>query len=190
MNEFLLIRPYLFQLFGNVVISNNYFSSKCNNTSLSLWRTFHFDYRLIGETFNVLIFTTLKTFRKTSCGFYLTIISIANIGQIITAVFIRTVNYGFSINLLQLPWICQMREFSVHYFALIAFTTLCLATIDQFVSFIRPQWSSLRLAHRHIAIICCIWFGHNIPFLIYCDISGGRCRNLNVTFYNYVNYFV
>lgn len=47
---------------------------------------------IISELFNILIFTTLKTFRKTSCGFYLIVLSIANFGQITVAVLIRTLN--------------------------------------------------------------------------------------------------
>jgi len=145
---------------------------------------------VIGEVFNILIFTTLKTFRKTSCGFYLTIVAISNFGQMITAVLIRTLNYGFSIYLIQTTWICKIREYSVVFFALMTFTSICLATIDQFLSFIRPQWNNLRLAHRHIAFACFIWLGHNIPYLIYCDISSGSCQNLSPGFSNYVNYFV
>jgi hypothetical protein len=145
---------------------------------------------VIGELLNILIFTTLKTFRKTPCGFYLTIVSIANFGQVVLAVLIRTLNYGLNIDLLQSSWICKIREFSVPFFALMAFTSICLAIIDQFLSLIRPHWNNLHLAHQHIALICFIWFGHNIPYLIYCDVSSSRCTNLNVSFANYVNYFI
>ncbi len=145
---------------------------------------------LIGEVFNLLIFTTLKTFRNTPCGFYLSTVSIANFGQILVGVLIRTLTNGFSIDLLQSSWICKIREFLVHFFALLAFTSICLATFDQFLSLIQPRWNNLRSAHWHIALVCLIWFGHNIPFLIFCDISLGRCRNLNPTFANYVNYIV
>jgi hypothetical protein len=145
---------------------------------------------VISEVSNVLIFTTLKTFRKTSCGFYLTTVSIANFGQMIVAVLIRTLNYGLNIDLLQSSWMCKIREYLVHFFALMTFTSICLATIDQFLSFIQPQWNNLPLAHRHIGLVCLIWLGHNVPFLIYYDITSWGCTNLNETFADYVNYFI
>ena len=76
---------------------------------------------IIGEGLNILIFTTLKTFRKTTCGYYLTIVSIANFGQLIVGVLIRTLNYGFSIDLLRTTWLCKLREFSVPFFCFIGF---------------------------------------------------------------------
>lgn len=145
---------------------------------------------ILGELFNLLVFATLKTFRNTTCGFYLTTLSVANFGQTIVAVLIRTLNYGFNIDLLQSTGMCKIREFAVHFFALLSFTSICLATFDQFLSLLRPQWNSLRSARCHIAIVCLFWLGHNIPFLLYSNISSGRCRNLNPSFYYYVNYIV
>lgn len=145
---------------------------------------------IVGELFNILIFTTLKTFRRTTCGFYLTFLSISNFGQIITAVLIRTLNYGFRINLIGTTWTCKLRECFVHFFALASFTLICLATIDQFLSLVRPHWNNLYWARWHILLIGFVWLGHNVPFLIYCDIVSNQCRNLNATFYYYVNYVI
>ena len=99
---------------------------------------------IVGELFNILIFTTLKTFRRTTCGFYLTFLSISNFGQIITAVLIRTLNSGFRINLIGTTWACKLRECFVHFFALASFTLICLATIDQFlypIDWFRLAWT-------------------------------------------------
>jgi hypothetical protein len=72
-------------------------------------------------------------FKKSICVYYLRLMSISNLGQIIIAVLIRTLNNGLQINLLRFKWICKIREFLVHYFALISFTCICLATIDQYL---------------------------------------------------------
>jgi len=53
---------------------------------------------LIGNCLNLIVFLSLKTFRQNSCVFYLTMMSIANIGQLITGLLTRIMISGVDID--------------------------------------------------------------------------------------------
>ncbi|CAF4372202.1 unnamed protein product, partial [Adineta steineri] len=59
---------------------------------------------VIGGIFNIIIFTTLKTFRETTCAFYLTAVSVVNIIQLLTALFVRVLSDGFSTDIRKTSW--------------------------------------------------------------------------------------
>jgi len=52
---------------------------------------------IIGGLLNLLVFLSLKTFRESSCAFYLTVMSAVNVGQLITGLLTRVMDVGFSI---------------------------------------------------------------------------------------------
>jgi len=100
------------------------------------------------------------------------------LGKILVAVLFRTLNNGCQINFLHSTWICKIREFLADYFTLISLTCICLATMDQYLSLTRSELSQLHFAHQ------------SIPFLISCDPLLGSCKNLNLIYSKYSNYFV
>jgi hypothetical protein len=53
---------------------------------------------LIDEVLNTIVFLSLKTFRQSSCAFYLTMLSIVNIGQFISGLLTRIMISGFNID--------------------------------------------------------------------------------------------
>ncbi len=53
---------------------------------------------LIGNCLNLIVFLSLKTFRQNSCVFYLTMMSIVNIGQLITGLLTRIMISGVDID--------------------------------------------------------------------------------------------
>ena len=53
---------------------------------------------VIGGFFNIIVFLSLQTFRQSSCAFYLTIMSIVNIGQLFTGLLSRIMISGFDID--------------------------------------------------------------------------------------------
>ena len=53
---------------------------------------------LIGGILNIIVFLSLKTFRQSSCAFYLTTISILAICQLVSGSFTRTLITGFNID--------------------------------------------------------------------------------------------
>jgi hypothetical protein len=145
---------------------------------------------IIGGLLNIIIFTTLKTFRQTSCGFYLTAISIFNVGQALFALSTRILDSGFSINLTSRSWSCKLRTFLAQSCVLLSLTGMSLVTIDQFLSMTTYRcWSSVRLAHRHILIACCVWGFHGIFALIYWDVSNGVCVSTNLGYKEYLSWF-
>ncbi len=134
---------------------------------------------IIGSLLNIIIFTSLKTFRQTSAGFYLTVTSIFNLGQGIFALTTRILDSGFALNLTNLPWSCKLRTFLAQSCVLLSLTAMSLATIDQFLSMtIYRQWSTPTSAHRHILIACAVWFSHGVFALIYWDTPFGVCTNI------------
>ncbi|CAF0879972.1 unnamed protein product [Adineta steineri] len=146
---------------------------------------------IIGGLLNIIIFTSLKTFRRTSCGFYLTVTSIFNVGQTLSALSTRILDSGFSIDLTNVSWSCKIRTFLAQSCVLLSLTSMSLVTIDQFISMTRyKHFSNLRLAHRHIIISCCIWCFHGIFVFLYWDAPNGRCTSLiSLGYEKYLSYF-
>ena len=127
---------------------------------------------LFGGVLNSLVFLSLRTFRQSSCAFYLTIMSVVNIGQLLTGLLPRILISGYDVDwTITSPFYCKFRYFLYQTCSLISLTCICLATIDQYLatcSNVRwQQWSSLKVAHRLIAIFAILWSLHGIPYLIY-----------------------
>ena len=127
---------------------------------------------LFGGVLNTLVFLSLRTFRQSSCAFYLTIMSIVNIGQLLTGLLSRIMITGYSVDwTVTSPFYCKFRYFLLQTCSLISLTCICLATIDQYFatcSNVRwQQWSSLKVAHCLTVIFAILWSLHGIPYLIY-----------------------
>ncbi|CAF0976909.1 unnamed protein product [Rotaria sp. Silwood1] len=127
---------------------------------------------VIGGFLNIIVFLSLQTFRQNSCAFYLTIMSIVNIGQLLTGLLSRITITGFSIDWTQISlFYCKFRYFIFQTCALLSFTCICLATIDQyFATCFRPYWQqfcNIKLSHRIIIVFMFFWMIHGIPYLIF-----------------------
>ena len=154
----------------------------------------------VGGSLNVLVFLSLRTFRQSSCAFYLTVMAMVGIGYMITGLLTFVMIYGFAIDWTQESrFYCIFREGCVHVFMLIAFTCLCLATIDQFLatcsSVYWQQWVNIRVAHRSCAASVLFWFLYGIAFFASYDLivvpSTGKadCVMVNETFHKYFDTF-
>ena len=145
---------------------------------------------MIGGILNVIIFTTLKTFRQTTCAFYLTFASIVGMGQMMTALVVQILSGGFLVDPTKISWFCKIYSFAANWTFQVWLTSICLATIDQFLSMSKYRhFSNLRLAQRFIIITCIFWFIHNIFILIYWGTPGGVCTVTNPTYGNYYSNF-
>lgn len=118
---------------------------------------------VVGNVLNVTVFLSLKTFRESSCAFYLTVLSIVNIGQLFTSLLTRIMITAFNIDWTQSSLIyCKFRSFAFQTTSMISFSCISLATIDQyFETCSRVQWhrwGHIRIAHRAtiIAIVIAI----------------------------------
>ncbi|CAF4398786.1 unnamed protein product, partial [Adineta steineri] len=59
---------------------------------------------VIDEIFNIIIFTTPKTFREITCAFYLTAVSVINIIQFLIVLFVRIFSKGSSTSIRKPSW--------------------------------------------------------------------------------------
>jgi hypothetical protein len=112
---------------------------------------------LIGNILNIVIFVSLKTFRRTSCGFYLTIASAVSLVDL------------FSITS---PVICKLRLYIVTNSAPFWFTCLCFAAIDQVAS-LTDRWrhfNNIVVARRLVIVALVLWCLHGIPGILYFNI--------------------
>jgi hypothetical protein len=127
---------------------------------------------VLGNLLNILVFLSLKTFRQSSCAFYLIVMSSVNIGQLLLSELSRVMITGFNIDWTQTSlFYCKFRVFAIQVCAFTSFTCMCLATIDQFlatcVRVYWQQWSNIKLAQRLIVISIIFWIIYNIPYLIF-----------------------
>lgn len=127
---------------------------------------------VIGGLLNIIVFQSLEIYRKSSSAFYLTIVSIINIGQLLTGLFSRVLN-----GIIDQDWsesslpICKIRYYCFHVCAVISPTCLCLVTIDQFLATsTRPQWqrlSNIKIAYRLSLLTIIFWLLYAIPLALY-----------------------
>ncbi|CAF1183106.1 unnamed protein product [Adineta steineri] len=129
---------------------------------------------VIGGCLNVIIFLNLKTFRQSSCSFYLMIMSLFDIGRFFVNVLPYIMRFGYGIDWgLSSLFFCKLRFGMFTTCTLSSMTCLCLAVMDQYfaTSFhIRwQQWCNIKLAHRLTTIFVFIWILHGIPYIILYD---------------------
>ncbi|UJR38062.1 hypothetical protein I4U23_030743 [Adineta vaga] len=131
---------------------------------------------LLGACLNIIVFLSLKTFRQSSCAFFLTIMSFVNIGQLLTGLLSRILISGFNINLTETSLAyCKFRNYCLQVCTLTSYTCMCLATIDQFLATsLRPRWQqylTIRKAYLLCILFFVIWLLHGIPTLIYYNLD-------------------
>jgi hypothetical protein len=158
---------------------------------------FSFIAGLLGNTLNIIIFITLKSFRQTSCAFYLTTASAVNIVQLVGGLLSRILISGYNIDLTKTSAaLCKIRVCIGYIATLIWLTCICLAVADQFAS-ITIRWRHLctrRLAGHIVLAVILFWFLYGIPYLIYYDVSvsatngTATCTNTNSYFASYISH--
>lgn len=163
------------------------------------WGIFIIVTGLFGNIMNVMIFLSLKTFRNSSCGLYLNMASVFNIGQLITSVLSRVMITGFNIDWTQTSvFYCKFRTMCLHLCSLVSFTCLSLSTIDQYMATnSRHHWRQfcqIKWAFYLSFTFVGIWILHEIPALMFMNInqssnsSKSICLNTNFVYRQYVSY--
>ena len=127
---------------------------------------------VLGGLLSIIVFLSLKTFRQNPCAFYLIIMSVTNIGQLLTGLLTRVYLYETNVNWSLLSeFYCKFRWYLIYVCAMISFTCICLATIDQFLATSSNiQWQ--RLSNIKSSRCLCFgfilfWILFYIPILIY-----------------------
>jgi hypothetical protein len=156
---------------------------------------------LLGGIFNTIVFLSLRTFRQSSCAFYLIIMSIVNIGQLLTGLLSRILlNIYNSDGTDKSLFYCKFRLYCATVCTTISWTCFCLATIDQYcATSSRPrfqQWCNIKLAQRLTVISIIIWLLHSIPYLVLFNlivspITGQvTCTMTNIIYIQYRTYVI
>ena len=127
-----------------------------------------------GAFLNVIVFLSLKTFRQSSCAFYLMSMSFFDLGRFFSSTLSALMRHGYGIDwAISSLLYCKFKVFIFSACSLSSTTCLCLAIIDQyFATCTRPrwqQWCNIRLAHCLIAIFAIIWTLHGVPYFLFYD---------------------
>jgi hypothetical protein len=154
---------------------------------------------LSGNLLNIIVFTSLKTFRETSCAFYLTVASVVNIFQCLAGLFSRILSMGYSIDLTKTSSIlCKARLSVLVTVALISLTSMCFAAADQYTS-LTIRWrhlSNRQAAFRLMAVASFVWCLHGISVVVFTDVYSSPlalrpiCGITNGPYTTYYSYFI
>jgi hypothetical protein len=154
---------------------------------------------MIGNILNIIIFTSLKTFRQTSAGFYMNVTSCVNIFQLVVGLLSRILITGYNIDPTQTSsFVCKTRSFILATTMLIIFTCMCFAAIDQFLS-LTNRWHHLcnvKVASRLVIVAFIVWILHGIPVFFFADLSlppgtgQTSCSFINTGYSDYYYRFV
>jgi hypothetical protein len=154
-----------------------------------------------GEILNTVVFLSLQTFRQSSCAFYLTVISVMNVGQLCTGLLAVITNAVFGVDGTEASlFYCKFRPYCFQTCALSSLGCFCLATFDQYcATCAHPRWQrwcNIKRAKRLAIINIIIWVFHGIPYLIFFEQIPSSttqkisCTSTNPTFAYYRSYVI
>ncbi|CAF0952882.1 unnamed protein product [Adineta steineri] len=154
---------------------------------------------IIGGCLSLIVFLSLKTFRQSSCAFYLTIKSAYDVGLTIESMLPFFMRWGFGMDWgLPSLFFCKTRNSMATVFSLGSMTCLCLAVIDQYFSTSSrihwQKWCNIKLAHRLTAIFTIIWILQGIPYVVFYNhiisptTNTTACQITNEKFSEYLVY--
>ena len=161
---------------------------------------FFFAIGIIGGPLVLLVFLSLRTFRQSSCAFYLTIMSVVNSIHLFTGLLTFIMINGFGINWSNISIVyCKLRAFYIQLCVLMSFTCMCLAVIDQFLATcsnpIWHQWNNIKTARYLIFGVATFTVLYGIPYVIYFNhivspfTSEIACTITNVIYQRYITVF-
>lgn len=132
---------------------------------------------IIGNTINVIIFSSVQTYRKVPSFFYLFVGSITNILFILINLISRIVSNisEYDLTRSSSAW-CKIRQYFLSTLCCISLSCSCLVTMDQFFSTSKKislrYLSNIKYSYRFIFLILIIWCFHGIIPLVAFDISS------------------
>ncbi|UJR20481.1 hypothetical protein I4U23_023609 [Adineta vaga] len=152
---------------------------------------------VFGGLMNIIVFLSLEIYRQNSTAFYLIIVSIVNIGQLLTGLLSRVLISAFGFDWTESSLVfCKLRYTIFQACGIISPMCLCLVTIDQFLATSArlqwQRWSSIKVAHRSSSICIIFWLLYGIPYLIYYNptlINSTKQTGCMITNSNYLKYY-
>ncbi|CAF2622581.1 unnamed protein product [Rotaria sp. Silwood2] len=134
-------------------------------------QSFVFIFGMIGNILNIIVFLSLKTFRKNPCAFCMLILSISDSGILIfntlPSIFVNIFKDYGDVNTM---FPCQIPIAFGQVFGLMSHMIMCFAAIDQCKSTsIHEQRQGINLKYMRCFIIISIFVSilHGIPFLVF-----------------------
>jgi hypothetical protein len=150
---------------------------------------------IIGNVFNIIVFSNLKVFRHNQCAFYLKVESMINIVAFIYFFIDRNTQYsdGHDLADYSLVW-CKLRFFLDQMVQLIPFSIICFIAFDQILStshwYTLRQISTLKLAQCLILVTISIASIHSIIFILWMEIIPPiGCSSRNKVMGDYFSFF-
>lgn len=144
---------------------------------------------IVGNGINILVFSSVKTYRANPITFYFLIVLVFNLMYILINLITRIIMLSFGIDLTASSLaFCKLRPFFLSTFGLITLTCCSLATINQFFLTSRSvhlrSLNNMKWTYRLVVIVFIVWCLHGIPFLIFYDIAttAQLCFNTNAAF--------
>jgi hypothetical protein len=154
----------------NIILSINYFIQQ-----IAIYYGIPiFIMGVIGNILNIIVFVSSRKFRQKSCVFYLIVISILDLGRLLTSTLSNILSWGFGIDwTISSLFYCKIKVFIFSTCSLSSITCLCLAIIDQYFSISSrsryQNWCNVKLNHRLTELFITIWILHGIPYFIFYD---------------------
>ena len=150
---------------------------------------------------NIIVLISLKTFRSSSCAFYLMMMSFLNLDQLSFGLFSRVF-----LNIWKIDWMetsftfCKFRMFFLVVCTTNSMLCLSLATLDQYLSTAsRPRWNEMKFARLFFVLLLIFSLGTSAPWLIFythqfsslsnkfiCTASNPHFLRLNIYFYRFL----
>lgn len=130
-------------------------------------------FAIIGNGLNVIVFLSLKTFRKNPCAFCLLILSVSDSGMLLFSTIpsiLNSISRNFSgINA---SFTCKLSMCLSQAFGLMSHCIMCYAAVDQcFATSMNERFTrmTIKFIRRLILASIFVCIAHGIPFLIYYD---------------------
>ncbi|CAF0830148.1 unnamed protein product [Adineta steineri] len=154
---------------------------------------------VFGNSMNILVFSSVRTYRTNPCSFYFLIGSIFDNLYLLINLTTRLVSTisGVDSTTTSLIW-CKIRQFCIVTPSVITLSCSSLATIDQFLVTSKHarlrRFSNIKSAHWIVFIVIIFWCLHGIPCLVTSNIVGDDsnkdCTITNATYSVYIPIFV
>ncbi|CAF0870027.1 unnamed protein product [Adineta steineri] len=154
---------------------------------------------VFGNSMNILVFSSVRTYRTNPCSFYFLVGSIFDNLYLLINLTTRLVSTisGVDSTTTSLIW-CKIRQFCIVTPSVITLSCSSLATIDQFLVTSKHarlrRCSSIKSAHWIVFIVIIFWCLHGIPCLVTSNIVGDDsnkdCTITNATYSVYIPIFI
>lgn len=154
-----------------------------------------FGIAMVGNLLNLLVFLNLKCFRDQRVTLHFAVESIAIVinRSLTFSLIVSSYVYQNDMVAKSIVW-CRLRYIVVQVAALIAFSMICLAAVDQFCStnyrlFLR-QMCTFQAAKRAVIIVTLVWSLHSLLFAFYLTIEPpAGCVIWSETWTHYSTFF-